>query len=124
MTNDIQEIRSKLIEIQSEFLGPLRVKVDQATNFELSGTIPAMQGKQKVDGYYFSSIVPKAKDVRLYFFPAYTHAEAFESLSETMRKFRKGKSCFHIKYLDADLEKELKSMVKTAVELYQKDGLI
>lgn len=124
MNKDVQKIRTRLMEIQSEFLGPLKVKVDKPNNFELSGTIPAIQGKLKVDGYYFSSIVPKAKDVRFYFFPAYTHAQSFENLSETMKKFIKGKSCFHIKYLDNDLEKEVKSMVKTAVALYQKDGLI
>lgn len=124
MTKDIQEIRAKLVEIQSEFLGPLKVKVDKPTNFELSGTIPATQGKQKVEGYYFSSIVPKEKDVRFYFFAAYTHPEAFDSLSETMTKFKKGKSCFHIKHLDIELEKEVRSMVQTAVQLYQKEGLI
>lgn len=124
MTKDIQEIRTKLIEIQSKFLGPLKVKVDKPSNFELSGTIPAMQGKAKVDGYYFSSVVPKDKDVRLYFFPAYTHASDFEGLSETMKKFKKGKSCFHIKYLDEQLEAEVESMVKKAIKLYQNDGIL
>ncbi len=123
-TTDVNEIREKLKSIQEAFLGPLKVKVDKPGNFELSGTIKAQQGKKMVDGYYFSSLVPKAKDVRFYFFPAYTHADLFDDLSETMTKFKKGKSCFHVKYLDADLEKEIKKMMKTAIKAYQKDGLL
>jgi len=123
-TTDVAEIREKLKSIQEEFLGPLKVKVDKASNYELSGTIEAQQGKKTVDGIYFSSLVPKEKDVRFYFFPSYTHPEQFDFLSETMTKFKKGKSCFHVKHLDKDLEKEIKKMMKVAVKAYQKDGLL
>jgi len=121
---DVKEIREKLISIQEGFLGPLKVKVNKPGNYELSGTIEAQQGKKTVDGIYFSSIVPKEKDVRFYFFPSYTHADQFDFLSETMSKFKKGKSCFHVKYLDNDLEKEIKKMMKVAVKAYKKDGLL
>lgn len=124
MTKDVDQIREKLKTILEGFMGPLRVRYDKPTNFEVCGTIEVMQGKKLVDGYYFSSLVPKPKDVRFYFFPAYTHAAEFEDLSETMIKFKKGKSCFHIKYLDDDLEKEIKKMVTKAVKLYKKDGLL
>lgn len=123
-TTDVQEIREKLKSIQESFLGPLKVKVDKPGNYELSGTIEAPQGKKTVQGIYFSSLVPKEKDVRFYFFPSYTHPDQFDNLSETMTKFKKGKSCFHVKYLDADLEKEIKKMMKTAIKAYQKDGLL
>lgn len=121
---EVSEIREKLKSIQEEFLGPLKVKVDKANNYELCGTIEAPQGKKIVDGIYFSSLVPKDKDVRFYFFPSYTHPDAFDFLSETMTKFKKGKSCFHMKYLDKDLEKEIKKMMKIAIKAYQKDGLL
>lgn len=124
MTKDVAEIRERLKNILEEFMGPLRVRYDKPTNFEVCGTLEVMQGKKLVDGYYFSSLVPKVKDVRFYFFPAYTHAAEFEKLSETLTKFKKGKSCFHIKYLDDDLEKEIKKMVGKAVKLYKKDGLL
>lgn len=122
MIKDIEEIRAKLKEILSGFLGPLKAKVDDPNNFELCGTIEAMQGKKKVDGIYFGSLMPKEKDVRFYFFPAYTHADSFEGLSDTLKKFKKGKSCFHVKYLDEDLIKEIEEMVGQGVELYQQDG--
>ena len=91
---------------------------------EYAGTIPAMQGKQKVEGYYFSSIVKKPKDIRLYFFPIYTHSSEFQNISDGLRKQLKGKSCFHLKTLDDSLKTEVTNMISTAVKLYQKDGLI
>ena len=124
MIKDVAEIRSRLKELLLEFKGPLKVSVDKDSNFEVTGTIPAMQGKKQVDGFYFSSLVPKPKDVRFYFFPAYTHPDDFEDLSETLTKFKKGKSCFHIKYLDDELEKELRTLVARAITLYQRDGLL
>lgn len=124
MTKDVPEIREKLTAILEEFTGPLKIRVNKPTNFEVSGTIEAQQGKKKVDGIYFSSIVPKEKDVRFYFFPSYTHADQFDNISETMKKFKKGKSCFHVKYLDEALEEEIRDMIATGVKAYQKDGLL
>ncbi|MFK8103184.1 MAG: hypothetical protein AB8G15_11690 [Saprospiraceae bacterium] len=122
MITTVPAIRTRLKDILLSFKGPLKVRVDKETNFEVAGTIEVMQGKKKVDGFYFSSLVPKVKDVRFYFFPAYTHADEFTDLSETLQKFKKGKSCFHIKYLNDELEVEIKKMVAKAVQLYQQDG--
>lgn len=124
MTKDINEIQEKLIEILKEHIGVLKVSAETENKFEVSGTIEAMQGKKKVDGIYFSSVVPKPKDVRFYFFPAYTHKEQIGELPENLKKALKGKSCFHVKYIDDEFEQNLKELVKTAVRLYQTDGLL
>ncbi len=124
MITDVAEIRESLKEILESFLGPLKVRVDKLSNFEVTGTIEAPQGKKMVQGIYFSSLVPKEKDVRFYFYPAYTHPTEFENLSERLQKFKKGKSCFHVKYLDEDLKEEIKQIIVKAIKVYQKDGLL
>ncbi len=124
MTKDLQEIQEKLISILKEYLGVLKITSDVKDKFEVSGTIEAMQGKKKVEGIYFSTVLPKPKDVRFYFFPNYTHKEQLGELPENLKKALKGKSCFHIKYLDDELETNLKELVKKSVELYQADGLL
>src|SRR5690349_3122344 len=103
---------------------PLKIRTNTENNFEVSGTKEAMQGKQKVDGFYFASLVPKPKDVRFYFFPIYSHPASFENLSPEMKKNLKGKSCFHFKKLDENLEKELKEIVAKGVEIYKQENLI
>ena len=124
MTKDINEIQSTLINILKEHMGVLKVSVETDQKFEVSGTIEAMQGKKKVDGIYFSSVVPKPKDVRFYFFPAYTHKEQIGELPDSLKKALKGKSCFHVKYMDDDLEQDFKELVRTSITLYQEDGLL
>lgn len=122
MKTDIDDIRKTLKSTLEGFLGPLKVRVDKPANFEVNGTIEAPQGKKMVPGIYFSSLVPKEKDVRFYFYPAYTHPQEFENISDRLQKFKKGKSCFHVKYLDDELEKEINQMIAKAIALYRKDG--
>lgn len=122
--NKPAEIFNQLQSLLNEHTPSLQRRKDTGDSVEYAGTKEAMQGKQKVDGYYFASLVTKPRDVRLYFFPIYTHADQFPELSPQMKKFLKGKSCFHIKSLDDDLVAELSDMIEKGVQLYQKDGLI
>lgn len=124
MTKDINEMRATLIDILKAHEGTLKVTADNESKFEVAGTIPAMQGKKKVEGFYFASVIPKPKDVRLYFFPIYTHKEAMGTLSDKLQKALKGKSCFHIKMIDEDIKNDIEQMVAKAIEIYQKEGLI
>lgn len=118
---EIQKTLKNLLMAQTP---PLKVQTDQPDNFVVTGTKETMQGKKKVDGIYFASVVPKPKDIRFYFFPIYTHATAFSDISPTTRKYLKGKSCFHIKSLENGVGEEIEAMIARGIELYQKDGLI
>ena len=124
MTKDLNEIKEKLIFILKEYLGVLKINSDKNDKFEVSWTIETMQGKKKVEGIYFSTILLKPKDVRFYFFPCYTHKEQLGELPKNLKKALKGKSCFHIKYLDDEFETNLKELVKESVKLYQADRLL
>ena len=99
MPTDVEVLWAPLKAVLLTQVPPLRVAKDEPGTFEVSGSKPVVQGKQKVEGHYFASLVPKPKDVRLYFFPIYTHADEFESLSPNLQKALKGKSCFHIERL-------------------------
>ena len=116
-------IEKTLRECLMQHIPPLIARVNTTELLEMSGTKPGMQGRQQVDGYYFASIVPKPKDVRLYFFPIYTHKDKF-NLSPEFKKKLKGKSCFHINELTPALEIELKKMIATGVSLYKEEDLI
>lgn len=124
MKTDLNEIRQSLQDIFKQQVPPLKIRKDSKENFEIAGTKEVMQGKQLVDGIYFASIVPKPKDIRWYFFPIYTHVDEYNSLSDELKKCKKGKSCFHIKKLSASMEEEILQMMQKGVELYKKDGLI
>ena len=124
MTKDVPTIEAHLRQMLAAQVPPLRLRKDLENVMEACGTKETMQGKQKVDGFYFASVVPKPKDVRLYFFPIYTDPEAFDWISEPLRKCLKGKSCFHIKKMDEELETEIKAMIQKGVDIYLEKDLI
>ncbi|HMQ62204.1 MAG TPA: hypothetical protein PKE06_16125 [Flavilitoribacter sp.] len=124
MKTDLSEIKAALLSALTQSVPPLKIRTNTDANFEVAGTKETMQGKQRVDGIYFASVVPKPGDVRFYFFPNYTHPAAFAGMSEDLKKCLKGKSCFHIKKLSPEMEVEIGDMVRKGVALYQQDGLI
>ena len=123
MKTDISEIASTLKDLLKMQIPPLKIRHDKHTNFEVAGTKEVMHGKQKVDGFFFACVVPKEKDVRLYFFPIYTHVNEY-ALSPELKKSLKGKSCFHFKKLTPETEAELNNMIERGVKLYIQDNLI
>ncbi len=124
MKTSLSEIEASLKHALSAQAPDLRVNIERPGLFEVSGTKTVMQGKQKVDGHYFAGVVPKPKDIRLYFFPIYTHVSEFPPLSEELNKSLKGKSCFHIKKMSPAMEEEIGNMIEQGVKLYKRDNLI
>ncbi len=123
MTKDLNEISDKLKAVLQKHKTVFKVTSEKPENYQVSGTIPTMQGKQKVDGIYFASVVPKPKDIRFYFFPLYTHKEQIDPLlSDDTRKLLKGKTCFHVKHLTPEIEANLQQLTDKAVQLYQQDN--
>lgn len=122
MNIEISNIKDRLVQLLMAQQPVLKIVTQESDKFEVTGTLETMQGKKKVDGIYFSSVVPKAKDVRLYFFPIYTHVEQFKDLPPTLQKCLKGKSCFHIKKMDLALEEAIKEMIAKGIAIYQKEG--
>ena len=123
MKTDLEDIRQTLQNLISSHVPPLQIRKNNEHVYEAAGTKERMQGKQKVDGYYFASVVPKPKGIRLYYFPVYTHPGDFV-LSDELKKCLKGKSCFHIKKLTPELEKEIGEVIAKGVALYRQDDLI
>lgn len=122
--NDLAEIQEFLIQNLKAYTPPLQIRKDENQVFEVAGTKKTMQGKQKVDGVYFASVVPKPKDIRLYYFPIYTHSQEFENISSELKKCLKGKSCFHFKQLSVALQSEIQSLIQTGISIYLHHGLI
>ncbi len=124
MKTDLADIQQSLHDALTAHTPPLQVRVHSDKNFEVAGTRETMQGKKKVDGIYFASVMPKPKDIRLYFFPIYTHVDEFDGLSAELKKCLKGKSCFHIKKISPEMEVEIQALISKGFSLYERDGMI
>jgi hypothetical protein len=73
---------------------------------------------------YFASAAIQGSFAGFYFFPIYTHPKEFADMPENLRKCLKGKSCFHIKKLDNDLSKSIRSALKKGFVIYKKAGWV
>jgi len=120
----IDDLFAALKKRMLDMEGTLRARINTDMQVELAGKKEVMQGKQKVDGHYFASIVKKPGDVRFYFFPIYTHVDEFPEIPEPMQKRLKGKSCFHMKKSDADELHHITDLMQKGLELYIRDGLV
>ena len=122
--SNVEETADRLKALLIAHQPTLKITKDEPGTFEVCGTIPAPQGKKKVDGIYFASVMPKPRDVRFYYFPIYTHREAIGPLPEDLQTCLKGKSCFHIKQMDSALEEAIRELIDKGVRTYQAEGLL
>jgi len=117
----IDELYTEIRDALQSYGDAFYVEKDSGEVYQVRGTIPTMQGKKKVDGMYFATIMKKAMDVRYYFFPLYTHPDNFSFMTDELRALLKGKTCFHLKPASVDV-KDVKALIQNGVEIYRREG--
>lgn len=77
-------------------------------------------GRKKEEMYFAGALVQKGY-VGFYYMPVYTDEEKKEVFTKPeLLKLLKGKSCFHIKKMDDELEKQIKDALKRGYAAYKK----
>ena len=79
---------------------------------------------RKFPAVYFASVIEQKGYVGFYYMPIYMNPKMAKDISPRLLKLLKGKSCFHIKTLDADLLKDVKAALDLAVNGYKKSGWV
>lgn len=85
---------------------------------------PAEMNGRKIEEVYLAGGLVQKGYVGFYYMPAYTAPEIKSSLAPELLKCLKGKSCFHIKKMDAQMAAQIKDALKKGYELYKKKGWI
>ncbi len=75
-------------------------------------------------GIQFAAIMIYAEHITFYFQPLYLNRVLKEELTESLKPFFRGKSCFYLKVLTDQLYLDLKELVQKGWESYQKMGLV
>lgn len=101
--------------ITSELYGRYELEFDReiTTKSRKTGNII------KKKSLYFTAIIVQKDYVGLYFMPIYSHRDEFKDISEDFLKKLKGKTCFHIKSLDPQTEKDITKLLKKGYDLYK-----
>ena len=115
-----KELRSLLKRYQP----PLVPKMDDASHYDLwSIKDVKIAGRERTEVYFAGAIIQKSF-VGFYYMPVYTSPEMKKLFAPELLSLLKGKSCFHVKALDARLLRQIKSALAAGYKLYKKNGWV
>ena len=121
---ELVEIFNRLKKILQKFEDPLTSKINLDSKYDLWSFKDIEIAGRKRKEVYFAGLIIQSKYVGFYYMPVYTDTSLKEVFHPELLKLLKGKSCFHIKKLDAELESQIQEALQTGFELYKKRGWI
>ena len=121
---DLNKIFRELVKIVDTYSPPLVYKKKSATGFELHSIKDITFMKRQFTEMYFASAMIRSSYVVFYFMPVYAKPDLLKSMPERLIKCMKGKSCFHFKNWDSEMNKMVKDAVKSGFECYKKIDFI
>jgi len=115
-----KELRSLLKRYQP----PLVPRMDDAGHYDLWSIKDVEIAGRKRSEVYFAGVIIQKSFVGFYYMPVYTRPELKKYFAPELLALLKGKSCFHIKTLDARLQRQIKSALAAGFKLYKKNGWV
>lgn len=124
MQEHLTDIFQRLKIILKEYEGPFTPKFDLDSKYDLWSIKNIEIDGRKRKEVYFAGLIIQSKYVGFYFMPIYTDTNLKDGFDPDLLKLLKGKSCFHIKELDAKLEKQIRKALKIGFKLYKSRGWV
>ena len=121
---ELVKIFNKLKKILKKFENPLKPKLDLDSKYDLWSFIDIEIDGRKRKEIYFAGLIIQSNYVGFYYMPIYTDTSFEKIFKPKLLKLLKGKSCFHIKSLDKQLELQIEDALKKGYSLYKKRGWI
>jgi len=122
MQEHLVEIFQKLKQILKEYEGQLKPKFDLDSKYDLWSFKDLEVAGRKRKEVSFASLIIQSKYVGFYYMPIYTDTTLQDVFEPELLSTLKGKSCFHIKNLDDQLEEQIRKALKIGYELYKERG--
>ena len=124
METDLNKIFARLKKLLKKYENPLKSKYNEGTRYDLWSFKDVDIAGRKRSEVFFSEVSVRSKYVGFYYMPIYTDTTLQDCFAPELLKLLKGKSCFHIRKLDAQLEQQIADALKIGFELYQKRGWV
>ena len=93
-------------------------------DYQLWSERPVVVGGRKRDEVFFAGLIGQKGYVGFYFMPVDTDAAREALFAPDLLALLKGKSCFHVKRLDADLEAHVRDALAQGLALYRERGWV
>jgi hypothetical protein len=115
---------NRLKKMLKKYEGQLKPKFDLDSKYDLwSFKDLEIAGRPRKE-VNFASLIIQSNYVGLYYMPIYTDTELKDVFKPELLSLLKGKSCFHVKNLDKQLEGQIEEALKIGYDLYKKRGWI
>jgi hypothetical protein len=124
MQEHLVEIFQRLKQIMKEYEDPLKPKFDLDSKYDLWSFKDLEIAGRKRKEVSFASLIIQSKYVGFYYMPIYTDTTLQDVFEPELLSTLKGKSCFHIKNLDDQLEDQIRKALKIGYDLYKERGWI
>ena len=122
--NELVHIFQKLKKILKKYENPLKPKFDLDSKYDLWSNKNVEIAGRKRKEVYFAGLIIQSTYIGLYYMPVYADTHHKDVFKPELLKLLKGKSCFHIKKLDSELEAQIKEALDNGYTLYKKRGWI
>ena len=122
MTEDLAEIFRRLRKALGKYEGRLVARIDRDSRYELwSVKEMTIAGRRRKDLYVAGLIIQK-DDAGLYYMPVYVDKDMQSVFTPELLRLLKGKSCFHVNHLDANLERQIREALARGFAMYRERG--
>ncbi len=122
MQNNLVTIYNRLKAILKKYENPLLPKIDLDSKYDLWSFKDIVVSGRKRKEIFFAELIIQSNYVGFYFMPIYTDEDLKSVFKPELLKTLKGKSCFHIKKLDSEIELQIKEALEKGYNLYKERG--
>lgn len=123
MPDDFDRLRP-LLERYSPPLAAREGAVRDKRDYQLYSEKEVEIDGRRRDEIFFAGLIQQKGYVGLYYMPVYAEPELADVFEPELLKLRKGKSCFHVKRLDAETLRRVDDALEKGFALYRERGWI
>ena len=124
MQEKLVAIYNRLKTVLKRYEDPLEPKFDLDSKYDLWSFKDIVILGRKRKEIFFASLIIQSSYVGFYYMPIYVDTDLADVFDPELLKLKKGKSCFHIRKLDDELEKQIVNALDVGYDLYKKRGWI
>lgn len=121
---ELASIFQRLKGLLAKYEGPLTPRSDTERSYDLWSEKDVVFAGRKRQGAFFAGLIIQSSYVGFYYMPVYLEPEVKALFPERLLKLLKGKSCFHIKRLDDELEAQVAQALADGYRMYQERGWV
>ncbi len=118
------EIFKEIKKMLAKYEPPLVANSDFESRYELVSKKEVVIAGRKKPEIYFGAAIIQSNYVGFYLMSVYCEPSLYKKIAPELMKTLKGKTCFHIKSLDAGMKKQIAEAIKMSFDFYKKQGWV